>query len=243
VKQGEEMQPLALGLFSKLAETYERVLDYATLYQDRYWKRRLVEKLRLGEEDLVLDVGCGTLLLEQMLLEVGCKVVGLDLTREMLRVGLSKRLANVPLVVNGDAEFLPFAQASFDTVVSCYVPKYVNIRDFARELARVAKPGGKVALYDFVKPRGAFSLPLDLYIKGGIRMAGFVLEKTGSQAGSILSRLPTIVDGATWDRVIVGVMESEGFETGTFEHLTLGAVSAYYGTKLPGKEGQALDNT
>ncbi|MDA4121418.1 MAG: class I SAM-dependent methyltransferase [Thaumarchaeota archaeon] len=233
------MQPIALGLFGKLAKTYERVLDYATLYQDRYWKRLMVQKTHLTKKDLVLDVGCGTLLLEQRLLEVGCEVVGLDLTREMLNVGLSKRLSNVPLLVNGDAEFLPFADDSFDVVVSCYVPKYVDIGKFARELGRVVKPRGKVAMYDFVKPRGAFSLLLDFYTKGGIRIAGFILEKARNQAGSILSKLPSIVDDARWDREIVKVMESKGFETGTFEHLTLGAVSAYYGTKLPEKTGRA----
>ena len=225
------MKATALELFGGLAASYERALDAATLVQDRYWKKWVVESSGVGEADTVLDIGCGTLLLEERLLPTRCRVVGLDLTEEMIRVGQAKRLPNVPLLVNADAESLPFPDRSFDAIVSCYVAKYVDLGKFANELSRVVKPGGKVVLYDFVKPRGLFLPFLALYLHGALRVAGFLLGLVGNNAAFTLSNLPRIIEGATWDRGLVAQMKARGFETNAFRRLSGGVVSAYSGTR------------
>ncbi len=225
------MKEKAAEMFSGLATAYERVLDFATIFQDRYWKRRVAEETLAKPSDLVLDVACGTLLLEERLLASRCTVVGLDLTEEMLRVGKAKGLRNVPLLVNADAEYLPFREAIFDAVVSCYVAKYVDFAKFARETARVVRPGGRVVLYDFVRPRGPFFPLLYAYIHGGIGTAGFLLKQAGDKAAFTLRNVPHIVDGSTWDQTVAKVMEDYGFETHVMDRLTLGIVALYSGIR------------
>jgi demethylmenaquinone methyltransferase / 2-methoxy-6-polyprenyl-1,4-benzoquinol methylase len=225
----ESLKEKAAKMFGGLAAVYERVLDLATIYQDRYWKRLVAEETAAGPSDLILDVGAGTLLLEERLLASKCTMVGLDLTEEMLRVGKAKGLTNVSLLVNGDAEFLPFRQAAFDAVTSCYVAKYVDFSKFAEETARVVKPGGRVVLYDFVRPTGPFFPLLYIYIHGGIGLLGFILRQVGGRAAFTLSNVPHIVDESTWDQSAVKVMEKNGFETLGFSRLTLGAVALYSG--------------
>jgi demethylmenaquinone methyltransferase/2-methoxy-6-polyprenyl-1,4-benzoquinol methylase len=222
----------AAKMFGGLAAVYERVLDFATLYQDRYWKRLVAEETAARPSDLILDVGSGTLLLEERLLSSRCTIVGLDLTEEMLRVGKAKGLPNVSLLVNGDAEFLPFRDAAFDAVTSCYVAKYVDFSRFAEETARVVRPGGRVVLYDFVRPRGPFFPLLYVYIHGGIGLVGFLLRQVGDRAAFTLSNVPHIVDGSEWDQSAAKVMEKKGFETIGLMHLTLGAVALYSGRRL-----------
>ncbi len=225
------MQNVALRLFRGLAASYDRTVDYATLYQDRCWKRWTAEKAALAEGMLVLDLGCGTLLLEERLRAARCKFVGVDVTREMARLGWAKGLENVPLVTNGDAESLPFADEAFDAAVSCYVPKYVNVGRLAGELARVLKPGARVVLYDFARPCGLSAAFLEPYIQGGLRAIGFALRKTRKGAAFAFERLPQIIDGTHWDREIVRAMEGRGFETVAATPLTAGAVFAYCGRK------------
>lgn len=230
----ESLKEKAAKMFGGLAAVYERVLDFATLYQDRYWKRLVAEETAARPSDLILDVGSGTLLLEERLLASRCTIIGLDLTEEMLRVGKAKGLPNVSLLVNGDAEFLPFRDAAFDAVTSCYVAKYVDFSRFAKETARVLRPGGKVVLYDFVRPRGPFFPLLYVYIHGGIGLAGFLLRQVGGKAGFTLSNVPNIVDESKWDQDAVRVLETNGFEGRGLAHLTLGAVAMYSGRKRPG---------
>jgi len=221
---------IALKLFHGLAASYDKTVDYATLYQDRYWKRWAIEKAALSDGSLVLDLGCGTLLLEERS-RASCKFVGLDVTPEMARIGWAKGLANVSLVINGDAETLPFPDEAFDAAVSCYVPKYVSMTRLAGELARVVKPGARVVLYDFARP-GAISAPLlEPYIQVGLRAIGLALRKTKNTAAFAFERLPQVVDGTTWDKEVVEVMEDRGFETIIATSLTAGAVFAYCGRK------------
>jgi demethylmenaquinone methyltransferase / 2-methoxy-6-polyprenyl-1,4-benzoquinol methylase len=223
---------IAQKLFRGLAASYDKTVDYATLYQDRYWKRWAIERAALSGGSLVLDIGCGTLLLEERLLHISCKFVGLDVTPEMARIGWAKGLANVPLVINGDAETLPFPDATFDAAVSCYVPKYVNMARLAGELARVVKPGARVVLYDFARPGGISAPLLQPYIQLGLRAIGLVLRKTRNTAAFAFERLPQIVDGTSWNTEVVEAMEDRGFETMAATPLTAGAVFAYCGRKL-----------
>ena len=226
-----EMQRVARTLFRGLAASYDRTVDYATFYQDRYWKRWVAMHAFFPEGTLILDIGSGTLLLEERLRHSGCSYVGVDMTSEMARLGWEKRLPNVPLVVNGDATSLPFADGTFDGAVSCYVPKYVSVLRLADELARVVKPGARVVLYDFAKPRGISAALLEPYIQVGLRAVGFVLRWTRKRAAFAFERLPQIIEGTSWDGELVGAMEKRGFETLVAVRLTAGAVFAYCGRR------------
>lgn len=225
------MRRTALRLFRGLATSYDSMVDSATLLQDRRWKRWVAGFLAEREEGDVLDVGCGTLLLEERLAGSGCNFVGLDLTREMVELGVKKRLPNVVLALNGDAEALPFADGRFGTVVSCYVPKYVDMSRFGDEISRVAKDDAIVIVYDFVRPKGPLFPILEVYIQGGLRVIGYLLRLAGSGASTAFSELPRIVDSATWDGKIIQAMEARGFETVTAERLTGGVVFAYCGRR------------
>lgn len=222
---------MALELFRGLARSYEKTLDVATLTQDRYWKKWVLQRAKAGPADSVLDIGCGTCLLEEGLEHSECSVVGVDITEQMVRVGQSKRLRGVELLSVGDAEFLPFADESFDVVVSCYVAKYCDVGRFTREIARTMKPGSRVVLYDFVRPRGLFLPFIGLYIHGVVRAVGVLLRLTGSDLAFTFRNLPGLVQGATWDSEIVPAFEKEGVTIGEAARLSGGVVAAYAGTK------------
>jgi demethylmenaquinone methyltransferase / 2-methoxy-6-polyprenyl-1,4-benzoquinol methylase len=225
------MKGTALRLFRGLAHSYDATVDFATLFQDRYWKRWVAERTPAGLGDLVLDVGCGTLLMEERLSGWKCRFVGLDLTDEMLRSGQSKGLPNVALLTRGDAESLPFPDGIFDAVISCYVPKYVSVCRFASELARVTRTGGVVAIYDFARPRGPLGPIIEIYIQGGLRAGGFLLGLARNGVAFTFTNLPKIVDRTVWDKEILRAMEEEGFETTAAERLTGGVVFAFCGRK------------
>jgi demethylmenaquinone methyltransferase / 2-methoxy-6-polyprenyl-1,4-benzoquinol methylase len=225
------MKATALELFRGLAKTYDRSVDLATLFQDRYWKNLVARLMSAQKGELVLDIGCGTLLMEERLARRDYSFVGLDLTEKMIRIGHSKGIPSVRLLVNADAENLPFQDRSFGSVITCYVVKYVDLGKFADELARVTKPRATVVLYDFVRPRGPFAPFLELYVRGGLGTIGALLGLAGRDAAFTFRNLPKIVDDAAWDSSIERVMKARGFRTLALRRLTGGIVCFYCGTK------------
>lgn len=223
---------LALDLFSGLAGSYDEALDLATVFQDRRWKKWVVEEARLKEARKVLDVGCGSLVLEEKFVPGSCRVVGLDLTSEMLSMGLAKRLGVVDGLLNGDAELLPFADESFDSVVSCYVAKYVKLQSFVNELARVTKPGGIVAFYDFVKPRGVRGALIRAYLRGVIVPTGELLRLRRSPAAKTFLEISEIVENSVWDCGADRIVSSAGLRIVSEIRMT-GIVTAISTVKEP----------
>jgi SAM-dependent methyltransferase len=112
-----------------------------------------LERLEVGPGDLVLDAGCGEGRHCFGCLERGARVVGLDIDFPSLR-DASKRLRGRALeldslgeMTQGDAFHLPFADETFDRVICSEVMEHVHdYRGAARELSRVTKPGGRVAV-------------------------------------------------------------------------------------------------
>lgn len=220
-------------IFRGLASSYDRTLDVATLLQDRRWKSWVldavgVESMARGRR--VLDVGCGTLVLEEDFGALGADFVGVDLSGEMLAVGRTKSLPRVALAA-GDAEALPFADGTFDAAVSLYVAKYVKAGRLVCELARVVRPGGAVALYDFARPTGPLAPALWLYVYGGLRAFGSLMGLAGRSEASTFTRLPGIIRRTDWSAGLEEAMRASGLLEVRTRRFAGGMVRAYSATK------------
>ncbi len=153
-----ERERLALRLFAPIAGTYDRYAFLLSFGQDARWRRFLVERIDARAEDTLLDVACGTGAIALALARrYGCSVVGVDASGEMLaagrhRVAAAGAEARIRLT-QGRAEALPFADASFDGLTAGYLLRYVaDPAATLRELARVVRPGARVASLDFFVP-------------------------------------------------------------------------------------------
>ena len=149
-KSAEQLKQLSIKEFTKAAQVYES--DHAGIYEickDDY--PQMLEELQSESFEDVLDVGCGTgAVLELLHGEYPEKrLTGLDLTPRMIEVARAKQLENVRFIV-GDAEALPFESRSFDAVLcSNSFHHYPHPEKFFSEAARVLRPGGRLILRDY----------------------------------------------------------------------------------------------
>jgi SAM-dependent methyltransferase len=128
--------------------------DYAAVAEriDAVPPRDLLNRLAIAPGDDVLDVATGTGNVALRAAAVGARVVGLDLTPELFASALRREAENRVTVewVEGDAENLPFADASFDHVLSVFGVQFAPQHEVAAaELARVSRPGGNVGLVNW----------------------------------------------------------------------------------------------
>jgi demethylmenaquinone methyltransferase/2-methoxy-6-polyprenyl-1,4-benzoquinol methylase len=177
----------ARTLFAPLGPTYDRYATLLSFGQDPRWRRFLVSRLDVGQQDVVLDVATGTGAVARELLErKQCAVVGLDQSPEMLAEA-RRRLPQTVQLVEGTAERLPFPDASFDALTFTYLLRYVpDPGATLRELARVVRPGGTIAGLEFALPRGAWRPLWELYVRVGLPIAGRVISPGWAQVGGFL---------------------------------------------------------
>jgi demethylmenaquinone methyltransferase / 2-methoxy-6-polyprenyl-1,4-benzoquinol methylase len=154
-----ERNRAARELFAPVASTYDRYARLLSFGQDGRWRSFLVSRLDASPDDTVLDVASGTAAVAVALARrYACRVVGIDQSAEMLAAGRARvedaGLAGRIELREGRAEELPFADGSFDALTFTYLLRYVDDPAATlRELARVVKPGGRMAMLEFSIPR------------------------------------------------------------------------------------------
>ena len=177
----------AKRIFTGIGASYDRVATLLSLGQDPRWRRALVDAIDARPTDRVLDVATGTGMVAQALHDrYGCTVVGVDQSADMLALART-RGGVYEAIVEGRAEKLPFPDAAFDHLSFTYLLRYVDDPAATmRELARVVKPGGRVAMVEFGLP-GGFWRPLWwLYTRVGLRLGGRVFSAKWSAVGAFL---------------------------------------------------------
>jgi demethylmenaquinone methyltransferase / 2-methoxy-6-polyprenyl-1,4-benzoquinol methylase len=180
-------------LFAPLGPTYDRYARLLSLGQDPRWRRFLVSRLEVGPDAHVLDVATGTgAVALELVRRYGCSVVGIDRSPEMLavarrRIAADELGANIELL-EGRAETLPFAGASFDALTVTYLLRYVDDPAATiRELARVVRPGGTVASLEFGVPQARAARALwELYVRLALPLAGRLLSPGWHEVGRFL---------------------------------------------------------
>ncbi|MBL8012914.1 MAG: ubiquinone/menaquinone biosynthesis methyltransferase [Candidatus Omnitrophica bacterium] len=144
--------------FDALAPKYDYLNEVITLGMHTKYKNSVVDHIPVSDGDLILDICTGSgdmaLLLAKRFLN--CYIVGADVSLEMLKVA-RKRSENYPNIEfrYADAMRLPFSDRHFDACVMGYGLR--NLTDFRhgiREMIRVTRPGGVIAVLDLGKPQG-----------------------------------------------------------------------------------------
>jgi demethylmenaquinone methyltransferase / 2-methoxy-6-polyprenyl-1,4-benzoquinol methylase len=186
----------ALELFAGLPRHYDRVATVLSFGQDPRWRRTMVAAVDAHPGERVLDVATGTGLVAQAVVRrYGCTVVGLDQSPEMLAAA-NARLARDPTLrtrvtlVTGEAERLPFADGDFDHLTFTYLLRYVDDPGATlRELARVVRPGGRVASLEFAVPSSPVWRALwTIYTRVGLPTLAGLVSREWRETGRFLAR-------------------------------------------------------
>jgi demethylmenaquinone methyltransferase/2-methoxy-6-polyprenyl-1,4-benzoquinol methylase len=146
--EGEAKVRAVRAMFDTIAPRYDLVNRVMTFGLDRRWRRIAIRGLGLPAGSLVLDVACGTGDLCRDLAGAGCDPVGVDLSAGMLAYART----TAPLL-QADALQLPVRPAALDGAVSGFALRnFVALSPLFAELARVLRPGGRIALLDVATP-------------------------------------------------------------------------------------------
>ena len=206
----------AVELFAGLPRAYDAAGAVMSFGQDPRWRTALVKAVPAGPGDRALDVATGTGMVAAALVRrTGVQVIALDQSADMLG-GLRARLARDPLLAAsieprlGEAEALPFPDASFDALTFTYLLRYVDDPAATlRELARVVKPGGFVGMAEFGVPsRRALRALWRVHTRVGLPLLGRLLSRDWYEVGRFLgpsiedlyARFPLPALVALWER-------------------------------------------
>ncbi len=190
----------ALQLFSGLPRRYDLAGAALSFGQDPRWRRAMVARIGADPRDRVLDVATGTGMVAAALVRrYGCSVVGLDQSPDMLgraeaRLRADSELAAQIELVRGEAESLPFDHSDFDHLTFTYLLRYVDDPAATmRELARVVKPGGRIASLEFMLPPNAVARSLwHAYTRVGLPALGRLISREWYEVGRFLG--PSITE-------------------------------------------------
>ncbi len=231
----------ALELFEALPARYDELGATLSFFQDPRWRRAMVARVHADPGERVLDVACGTGLVARALVRrYGCAVVGLDQSEAMLSRARSKldsdpELARKIELVRGEAEALPFATAQFDHLTFTYLLRYVDDpAETMRELARVVRPGGRIACLEFHVPAPPLRAPWRIYTRLGLPLLGRLASRDWQRVGRFLGpsiegfyeRLPLERQLEIWDRAGIGEVR--------WKTISLGAGVVIWGTRREG---------
>jgi demethylmenaquinone methyltransferase/2-methoxy-6-polyprenyl-1,4-benzoquinol methylase len=182
----------ARELFAPLGPTYDRYARLLSFGQDPRWRSFLASRVP-ADATRVLDVASGTAAVAiELARNVPARhVIGIDQSAEMLAAGSARvtaaGLAEQIELREGRAESLPFADAEFDALTFTYLLRYVDDpAETMRELARVVRPGGAVAMLELGLPSGIWRPLWELYVRVGLPAAGAVVSPAWREVGSFL---------------------------------------------------------
>ena len=146
-------------LFAGIAARYDLINDVQSFGLHRFWKWRLLQLAHPRPGARALDLCCGTGDIALALARRGVDVTGLDFSEPMLEIARRKnskfKIQNSKFI-QGDAQQIPFPDASFDIVTVGYgLRNLASVETGLREMQRVARPGGRLLVLDFGKPDNA----------------------------------------------------------------------------------------
>ncbi|HEX4521014.1 MAG TPA: ubiquinone/menaquinone biosynthesis methyltransferase [Gaiellaceae bacterium] len=210
-------------MFDRIAPVYDAMNRVMTVGLDLRW-RRLASSSAVRPGDRVLDAACGTGDLALADLHAGAaSVTGLDFSPGMLE--RARRKAPELDWVEGDLLALPFEDGSFDSAtVGFGVRNVADLELGLAELRRVVRPGGRLAILEITRPRGALRPFFSLWFDRIVPLVGRVLP-----GGAAYSYLPASVARFPVAEELAAMLERAGFERVEFRLLAGSIIALHTG--------------
>ncbi len=210
-------------MFDRIAPVYDAMNRVMTVGLDLRW-RRLAAASAVRPGDRVLDAACGTGDFALADHRAGAlQVTGLDFSPRMLE--RARRKAPGLEFVEGDMLALPFEDGTFDSATVGFGVRNVADLDLAlRELHRVVRPGGRIAILEITRPRGVLKPVLSLWFQRIVPLLGRVLP-----GGSAYTYLPASVARFPGAEELASLLERAGFAEVRFRLLAGSIVALHTG--------------
>jgi len=229
-KKTEEHARRVREMFANIAPRYDLINHLLSVNIDKQWRRRVVQKLGalLPPEARVLDVGCGTGDLSIELFEnTAAHVTGVDFCGPMLKLANEK--APQLQFIEGDALRLPFAEASFDGLTTGFALRnFADVDRGLRELLRVLKPNGYVAILEFSHPANpVFASFVRFY---NWRLLPWIGGLVSGSRGAY-EYLPDSISKFPNQDGLAAMMRAAGFVEVSFENLSGGIAALHIGRR------------
>ena len=222
-------------MFDNIAPKYDLLNHTLSMSIDRVWRRRVVGEVRRAKPGRILDVATGTgdlaIAMARRIRDV--QVLGVDLSEQMLAVARRKieaRGLDGRIVLDrGDAERLAVADASVDVATVAFgVRNFGDLGAGLRELARTIKPGGKVVILEFSRPRNRlFRVLYEFYTYKILPRIGGMVSKDKRA----YEYLPASVGEFPSPAEFMSLMERAGFRACRARSQSFGIAQIYTGQK------------
>lgn len=220
-------------MFDNIAPKYDLLNHVLSMKIDVLWRNKLVKWMKNDNPQEVLDVATGTgdlaITIEK---GTGSKVVGLDLSQQMLNVGVIKikklKLDGKISMQKGDAENLPYEDNRFDAVsVAFGVRNFENLTKGLAELRRVVKDNKSVYILEFSKVEGFMGPFYMFYFKNILPAIGRLVSKDNRA----YTYLPDSVNAFPFGEKMKQILLDTGFKKVEYKKLSLGIATIYKATK------------
>ncbi len=220
-------------MFDNIAPKYDVLNRVLSLKIDVLWRNTLVKWMKNDHPQEVLDVATGTgdlaITIEK---GTGSRVIGLDLSQQMLNVGVIKikklKLDGKISMQKGDAENLPYEDNRFDAVsVAFGVRNFENLTKGLAELRRVVKDNKSVYILEFSKVEGVMGPLYMFYFKNILPAIGRLVSKDNRA----YTYLPDSVNAFPFGEKMRQILLDTGFKKVEYKKLSLGIATIYKATK------------
>jgi demethylmenaquinone methyltransferase/2-methoxy-6-polyprenyl-1,4-benzoquinol methylase len=222
-------------MFNNISKTYDFLNHFLSFGIDIIWRKKAINELKNDRPKLILDVATGTgdFAFEALSILKPEKIIGVDISQGMLDIAQQKinkrNLRGVFEVKLGDSEKLPFGDSKFDAVTVAYgVRNFENLEQGLMDIQRVLKPGGKMVVLEFSKPK---VFPVKQLYKLYFNYITPGIGKLFSRDARAYTYLPESVAAFPHGETFTALMGKAGFKNTKCRPLAFGICSIYTGIK------------